>query len=351
MKDIYEGIDDNYKGLEWHQILGKLVDMYDAAVLTTRALGMYFKMEESEKKYGKRCFICENPAHNIRFSTYTEVPYQFVNREGKIFASKISSDERFEGSNIKPKKGDIQKSVEKNVDVSSESDIPKNQENSIEEPECMNIQGNEIETMIQSKSEIPSKSIPKKKCVLSNQEQIELANQKREKNQSSSLCNADRENILHWKLANDYFQSYLKVLKPESKESEIVIKEEKSIKDLYEEIRFNIRELYTENKNAHGRLNEDQMDYYEILVESLDENINISSDHVARQEKLNNEICTAWFNHKTKIDWTMKKYLKEEFKFASVCLCTLKDLSADKIYGSWNGCVWRCQDEKKPPGY
>ena len=46
----------------------------------------------------------------------------------------------------------------------------------------MNIQGIEIETLIQSKSEIPSKSFPKKKCGFSNQEQIELANQKRQKN-------------------------------------------------------------------------------------------------------------------------------------------------------------------------
>ena len=100
-----------------------------------------------------------------------------------------------------------------------------------------------------------------------------------------------------------------------------------------------------------GHLNEDQRDMFEVLVENLHDNIQISKDHEARQEQIENEICTAWYQLKTKLDWTMKKYSRDAFEFRAVCFCSLKDLSADKIYGNWNGPVWHCQDEKKPPGY
>ena len=42
-------------------------------------------------------------------------------------------------------------------------------------------------------------------------------------NQSSSLCNADRENILHWKLAEDHFKTSLQMLKTEKREEFVII--------------------------------------------------------------------------------------------------------------------------------
>ena len=154
---------------------------------------------------------------------------------------------------------------------------------------------------------------------------------------------------MHWKLANEYFKTCSRLAKPDS--IGFIMKEESSIKDLYEEIRLKIRALYRENKDLHGCLSAENMDSYEILVENIPEYIHMNTNHKATEETAENEICTAWFQLKSKIDWNIKKVLGEEFKFRAVCVCSLKDLSPDEIYGNWNGCVWRCQDEKKPHGY
>ena len=65
---------------------------------------------------------------------------------------------------------------------------------------------------------------------------------KKMSNQGSALRNSDRENIMHWKLAVNYFKNSLQML--DSEKQREILDFEKTIKDLYEMFRLEVRELY-----------------------------------------------------------------------------------------------------------
>ena len=65
---------------------------------------------------------------------------------------------------------------------------------------------------------------------------------KKMSNQGSALRNSDRENIMHWKLAVDYFKNSLQML--DSEKQREILDFEKTIEDLYEMFRLEVRELY-----------------------------------------------------------------------------------------------------------
>ena len=74
--------------------------------------------------------------------------------------------------------------------------------------------------------------------------QNDMVQIKKEKmsNQGSALRNSDRENIMHWKLAVDYFKNSLQML--DSEKQREILDFEKTIEDLYEMFRLEVRELY-----------------------------------------------------------------------------------------------------------
>ena len=68
----------------------------------------------------------------------------------------------------------------------------------------------------------------------------------KEIDQSSRIRNADRGNIVHWKLAKEYSKIPLEFAKNENRKEILAVK--KSIEELYE--RLEIKSMYQENKKV-----------------------------------------------------------------------------------------------------
>ena len=175
------------------------------------------------------------------------------------------------------------------------------------------------------------------------------ANKKKEDDQEFILRNLDRENVLHWKLAKEYVKTSLEIAKNEKRDD--IIEMEKSIEDLYETFRLEIRAMYQQNKKVKGDFNDAEMKCYQEFVLNIPDTEDMmmrNANHKARIVKPNNKLCKQWYSLKSSIDENMKKIMKEAFAKTDICFCGIKDLPSDDIYGDWYGYPWLCQDDRKP---
>ena len=124
------------------------------------------------------------------------------------------------------------------------------------------------------------------------------------------------------------------------------------IENLFEKLRLEIRGLYQESK-ANKPLDETQLSSYNALVINIPDPgpCIMSANHQARKGKNDNKICNEWSSLKFEMDLKVKKILGKTVDQTKVCVCCIKDLSSDHIYGEWNGSAWRCQNEKEPGSY
>ena len=175
------------------------------------------------------------------------------------------------------------------------------------------------------------------------------ANKKKEDDQEFILRNLDRENVLHWKLAKEYVKTSLETAKNEKRDD--IIEMEKSIEDLYETFRLEIRAMYQQNKKVKGDFNDAEMKCYQEFVLNIPDTEDMmmrNANHKARIVKPNNKLCKQCYSLKSSIDENMKKIMKEAFAKTDICFCGIKDLPSDDIYGHWYGYPWLCQDDRKP---
>ena len=166
--------------------------------------------------------------------------------------------------------------------------------------------------------------------------------------QQSSLLRADRENILHWKLAIDYLRISANIRN--TVKAETIREIGSSIENLYEKFRLEIRRLFQENHESFGKFNEENILSFNDLTLNIPEpgeSRCIREDHKARLKRIGNKICSEWYNLKLKIDLKIGKDLNIGSNEKDMCFCCQKDLSSDDIYGPYNGWPWLCQDEKK----
>ena len=175
------------------------------------------------------------------------------------------------------------------------------------------------------------------------------AEKKKYSNQNRNIRNADRENVLHWKLAKEYYKTSINKVKTKDKQEPLEI--ENSIEELYEKFRSEIKVLFQENLEVFGNFSIDKMKAYkEMIINIPDPEVRGCNftDHEARSKQIDNKICKEWYELKSKIDGKLNKNFENETDETKKCFCCLYDLSANKIYGIWNGSPWLCEYEGKP---
>ena len=175
------------------------------------------------------------------------------------------------------------------------------------------------------------------------------AEKKKYSDQNCNIRNADRENVLHWKLAKEYYKTSIN--KGNTKEKKDPLKMEDSIEKLYEKFRSEIKALFQENLEVFGNFSTEKMNAYKQLIINIpDPEVRGCSytNHKARSKQIDNKICNEWYELKSKIDEKLNKNFEIVTDTTKKCFCCIYDLSADDIYGIWNGSPWLCEYETKP---
>ena len=165
--------------------------------------------------------------------------------------------------------------------------------------------------------------------------------------QFNNIPRLDRENIIHWKLAQEYSKDILKNCKLEKELNFDVIKDD--IEQLYNRFRLDIRGLHMKIKNERKPLTMNDEILYDDLILGVTDSHSLTG-HQARSEKLPNDICSEWCELKQRLDLKFKEALEknnEQSDLTTVCFCALRSLDNEHICGEWNGKPFRCTDGRQ----